>query len=72
MRLTTTGDDRIISLRLGLDLDLRVTQMAAAVGHPRAWVLRKLIEGRLNQIEESAQTRDEVLLALYRPPKGRG
>jgi hypothetical protein len=46
--------------------------MAAAVGHPRAWVLRKLIEGRLNQIEESAQTRDEVLLALYRPPKGQG
>jgi hypothetical protein len=35
-------------------------------------VLRKLIEARLKQIEEGAQTRDEVLLALFRPSKGQG
>jgi len=42
MRLPRPAMDRIISPRLGLDLDLRVMQMAAAGGHPWAWVLRKV------------------------------
>src|SRR5277367_5920498 len=57
MRLTASGDDRIISLRLGLDLDLRSGSARNADGRSwrafTGWVWCKLIEGRFNQTEKT-------------------
>jgi hypothetical protein len=63
MRLPRPAMDRIISPRLGLDLDLRVMQMAAAAGIRGLKCCAKLTEGRVESDRGTAKTRAQVLLA---------
>jgi predicted DNA-binding protein len=64
MRLTI--DDRVATFRCTPELELRLNRLAAATGYTRSRVIRKMVDGALQRIEEDAETTRDLIIALNR------